>query len=208
MFLVAKLHPDLPEANNKHYTGTWLSRKEKKEQIRIFYEEEREIPLCVDHLDAGKFGFIDGANVIGRVVDLFNDREGNMMVKCQLSPEHKSYLEINEGIFHRGEKWGVSVGLSQQPAPLPGGRRVKELVHVALTTQPGFQRYGVQLSDWGLNEDVVNATIAKKYYRQGREKCYATEAFETKLKGVSFFEFFPLSIECMLTHPQRVTRVP
>jgi len=184
MYMVGKLHPDLPEANEPGYTQGWLSEQDKRDVIDRFYSDERHtIPLSLDHRNSGKYGFIPHGDVIGDVLDLFTDRNGDLMVKTRLSPQHPAYGEVNRGMTDRAQKWGFSVGL------LPGdGGGEKTLMHVALTPEPGFAAYDTYIKHWHLNEDRLNAIIARELYMPGEGgRAYAAPEFDEKLKRMSIF---------------------
>ncbi len=185
MYFVAKLHPDLEHANSAHYTGLFLSEKEKRATIDTFYEEARGIPLSLDHRNCGRFGFIKPSDVIGQVLDLYNNERGDLMVKCVVSRDHPSYGEILAGCFGGQQRWGVSVGLAHGEDN--EGRRAKRLVHVAFTPDPGFADYDTYLFRYHVNEDVLNARIATDFYKAGVGRSYAAAQFDEKLKRMHRF---------------------
>ena len=124
MFLIAKLHPHIDDTEKEDYNGLWLSRAAKEETIRRFYAKKQEIPLCIDHRDTGRTGFVKDANRVGRVHDLFLNDKSELMVKCELFNHHKDgYREVNQGMFRKGERWGVSVGLVNVKDPVTGKKK-------------------------------------------------------------------------------------
>jgi len=177
MFFIAKLHPNLTEYNDTNYKGSWLSKINKENIINRFYKEKNNIPLCIDHRDIGKFGFVKYNNIVGNVIDLFNNKDGELMIKCKINNEHPSFPEITQGIFKKKEKWGVSVGLINNSDS-------KSLVHVALTTDPGFANHNTFLFKYSLTEDIINKVIAREYYNENNKNTYATDEFRAKLKSI------------------------
>lgn len=183
MYIFAKLHPHLKEAESEDYNGTWFSSKDMARQIKRFYEGRYMIPLCIDHRDVNKFGFVRPDDVVGRVLDLFCNKENELMVKCQLDPKHAGYREVTQSIFNpcadKREKWGVSVGIALRLNE--NGKRQRNLVHVALTTDPGFAAYNTYLFKWALSEDVMNVSIARDYIEGAK---VLTPEFAAKIKGI------------------------
>jgi hypothetical protein len=188
MYLFAKLHPHLKECEGKNYDGIWFSSDDMKRQINKFYCPKKggfEIPLCIDHRDVGKFGYVKEGDVVGRVLDLFCNKENELMFKCVLDNTHKAYKEVNQGIFKSGEKWGVSVGIALRNDK--EGKRHRNLVHVALTTDPGFKEYDTYLFKWSIHEDIINAAIGREYIKDA--KVFSPQ-FEAKIKGIFRFYLF------------------
>lgn len=180
MYLVAKLHPKVDEYERADYQGDYLSLKDQEQVIRDFYEQERDIPLCIEHLGIDSTGFVRHEDRVGRVVDLFTNKAHELMVKCQLFPEHEAYRSVNQSIFQEGKKWGVSVGLANLRDPNNSNTILsKNLVHVALTTDPAYGAYDSYLFDWGLFEADVDRRIAQKYVGDG----YASDAFKRKMQA-------------------------
>lgn len=190
MYLVAKLHPKVAAYESAEYQGDYLSVKDQERVIRDFYEQERDVPLCKDHMGTDSTGFVRYDDRIGRVVDLFTNKDHELMVKCQLYPEHNAYNEVNRSIFNEGKKWGVSVGLANLKDPHNGTVLEKNLVHVALTMDPAFGSQNSYLFDWGLFEDDVDRKIAQKYVGNG----YASDVFRKKMANAAATG----KIECVL----------
>lgn len=184
MYFVAHLHPNLPEGEDE----IWLNDKEKREEIIHFYTSKIEIPLCIDHRDIGRFGFVKKDEVIGHVIDLFVNKDGELMMKCKLDNTHKAYKEINDGIFNN-EKWGVSVGLALNYNTEKESYD-KRLVHVAFTTDPGFAKYNTYLFKWSLNEQVMDSIIDREYFKENDNQSFATPDLITKLRGIFLFILF------------------
>src|SRR5687768_6379890 len=102
MHCVATLHPDLVDARSENYIGGFFTEKEKKKQIIDFHKNKSKkgIPLCIDHCNANKCGFVvPEKERIGNVTGLFNGKEGQMFVKFKLDNKHEAYSLINKGIF-------------------------------------------------------------------------------------------------------------
>lgn len=185
MFLTGKLLPHLPQTEAADYDGYWQSEAEKEDTIDRFYAKRLNIPLSLDHRNTGTFGFIHHDDVIGEVLDLYKNRDGHMVVKARLSGDHPAYQEINRGIYSKKENWGFSVGLAQLPGDgTPQGRRRRDLMHVALTNDPGFAAHDTFIDAWNVNEDRLNAIITgRNYYRPGEGgRAYASRQFDEKLK--------------------------
>lgn len=189
MFLLAKLHPHLSDTESENYNGPWLNRKGKEEIIERFYREKKRIPLCIDHRDTGDFGYVKPENTVGRVCDLFIDKDSNLILKCELSKKHQSgYKEVAGDIFTRQARWGVSVGTSKIVNPKTGTSS-RHLAHVAFTKEPGFGDYDTYISDWGLEEAAINRVIAKKY--PPKDSLLMHETLRNKLEGMSNIYFVP-----------------
>jgi hypothetical protein len=181
MYYLAKLHPDLRETWQRTYRGGYLTRAQKEEAILDFYREKQCIPLCIDHCNADKAGFVvpEGER-IGRVVDLFNNEKGEMMVKLCLDQKHRSFRTIERGIWVLKEKWGVSMWVDWNTQT---GK--KYLTHVALTKDPMFASHNTFLGTHGLFEDAVDRSIARHYYKEKRGLCFAAPEFRSKLRGMT-----------------------
>lgn len=188
MFFIAKLHPKLAETEEKNYNGLLLNRAGKEAVVTRFYTEKQNIPLSIDHRDIGAFGYVKDANRVGRVTDLFINGREELMMKCELFRQHsEGYKEVNQGIFRKKERWGVSVGLvgvKDKDARI----KARNLVHVALTTDPAFAKEGTFLSHWGLDERKVNTALRKLCIEEGYTGFYRPELM-AKLEGVFFFYF-------------------
>jgi hypothetical protein len=179
MYCVATLHPDLVEARRPGYRGGFFTRKEKRQLIRKFYAKRLEIPLCIDHCGAVTCGFVvPESERIGRVCDLFNGEQGQLMVKLKLDNTHPAYARINRGFDIYKEAWGVSVWIDFYNT----GR--KELTHVALTTDPLYASHGTWLHKWGLEEHVMDGYVADHFYKAGQGQCYAAPDYRRRLSGI------------------------
>lgn len=188
MFLTGKLLPHLPETEAADYDGYWQSEAEKEATIDHFYSERPSIPLSLDHRNTGTFGFIRHDDVCGEVLDLYKNRDGYMVVKARLSPDHPAYQEVNHGINSKKENWGFSVGLAQLPGDGTIGGQQRKLMHVALTNDPGFADHDTFIDAWSVNEDRLNAIIARDHYRPGEAgRAYASPVFDEKLKRMRIF---------------------
>lgn len=188
MYLLSKLHPHLKHTEEKGYSGPWLDRKGKEEIIERFYKEGRTIPLCIDHKNVGKYGYVNLEDRVGRVCDLFIDKDGELIMKCELSKHHKSYKEVNRDIFTNKQRMGVSVGLTRVPDG-QGGIKSSHLIHVALTPNPGFAAYDTYITNWALGEDDLNHAIVEKY---GQEGLFVRGPLKAKLEGMMIIYFHSL----------------
>jgi hypothetical protein len=112
------------------------------------------------------------------------------MMKCELFRRHgDGYREVNQGMFSKKERWGVSVGVVKAP------NGARNLVHVALTNDPAFAKEGTYISHWGLNEEKVDAALCKMVMKQPQSPSgtkyggFLSQELKTKLEGVLFFCF-------------------
>ena len=184
MFLLAKLHPRLEETEQEGYQGDWLSRAAKERVVNRFYQEKQRIPLCIDHRDIGAFGHVKEGNRVGQVKDLFINGQGELMMSCELFNHHRAaYKEVNQGIFRDKKLWGVSVGMANTKRG--DGTKSRNLVHVALTSDPAFAAHDTFVTHWGLNEKKLNKVIAGQMKGDG---LYRPELLH-KLEGVKDFLF-------------------
>jgi hypothetical protein len=184
MYRLATLHPNLQEAKSEHYDGLFFTKRDKEKQIREFYQKKQEIPLCIDHCGAETCGFIvPEKERIGTVVDLFNNKRGEMMVKFKLDNNHPAYQQINQGINLKGEKWGVSVWI-ENARNRRLGTTDKQLTHVALTTDPFFASHGTFLHRYAIDEKGIDKEIARIYYDEKSDECFASDELKRKLQGV------------------------
>lgn len=194
MFLIAKLHPNIEKTEQADYNGLLLSRASKEAVINRFYKHGQEIPLCIDHRDTDSTGYVKEAGRVGRVSDLFLNKEGELMVKCELFQHHSDgYKEVNKGLFRDAARWGVSVGLTGRDDPTTGKKKSRNLAHVALTSDPAFADEGTLITEWGLDEKEVDWTIANKY-----QKGFFRPELRAKLEGMMNI-YFTSSLQCKLT---------
>lgn len=193
MFFLATLHPNLTK-NDPNYDRVFYTEEEKRVQIERFYRDQEFIPLNVDHKSTrDDYGFNQVAkeDCVGRVVDLFNNKEGKMMLKMQLDINHPFYPQINQSIFERKEKWGVSVWIDAvKDLHKPEQYAYKKLAHVALTKDPLFAGHGTFLHDWQLLEPRLDYAIATKYCTADGPESYCAGGLKNKLKGVFLFDLF------------------
>jgi hypothetical protein len=182
MFLFAKLHPHLEEYEKPGYSGDWLSRQAKERIVNRFYAQRTEIPLCIDHREINDSGFVKQANVVGRVVDLFINPQSELMVKCKLDNTNQAaYREVSQGIFKKKEDWGVSVGLVHHKK-----KDERNLVHVALTNDPGFAKQGTFITHYSFDEAPLDKVIATQCCTKDAA-FFAAPEFIAKLKAGIYF---------------------
>lgn len=199
-YFIATLHPNLEKHNKPDYQGPWLSEKEQREQIDAFYNEKKYIPLSYEHLNCGSSAYVPREDRIGHVIDLFQGKNGDLMVKCYLSSEHPASFKINRDIIENKIKWGVSVGLIQLPSSESGidDKIEKKLIHVAFTTDPGFAEQNTFLHYWGLSESNIDYVIGKEYFKEGSGKSYANESLVKKIRGIILLLFRFSEIFCFV----------
>jgi hypothetical protein len=192
MYLLARLHPDVVRLEGDSFKEGWLNRFEKEQQISRFYRENLRIPLNIDHRGADATGFIAGSEKesntnMGHVVDMFNDRNGDLMIKCLLRSDHPAYRQINQSMCHEQAKWGVSVWLTHQhPKGFMRGPILKNIAHVALTTDPALAAQDTFLLKWALNEDYMDAEIRRSYYAENDWRCFFDGPLKKKMTtGIS-----------------------
>lgn len=202
-YFLAMLHPNLEETNTDDYNGPWLNEKDKHVQIKRFYLDRPNIPLSYNHENTEYYGYINQKDVIGRVLDMYNNEKAELFVKCWLNPDHPYY----ERIINEKKLWGVSVGVSQPDQ----GRNQKYLEHVALTLDPGFGPHGSYVKEWTDNEDNLNTIIAHGYLREGTGRTLVSNDFLKRIdrmlmgrrrrrtKIEKFIEYLIL-FEIQLTH--------
>lgn len=182
---LVKLHPQLLGDGRDGHRDTLLQTREEKERVvRDFYDKRQHIPLCLDHCGATRGGFVvPQEQRIGRVVDLFTDRHGQLLVKLHLSGGTPAFQQITRET-HQGVPWGVSVWLDVL-RDRPGGTiSEKRLTHVALTKDPYFARHNTFMRDWSPSESGIDALVHKMgLYEEGAGECFAGEPFKAKLKG-------------------------
>lgn len=185
---LAKLHPNLVDDRDAaNHQGLLLTREEKERVVNDFYTRKQHIPLCVDHCNATRGGFVVPEHErIGQVLDLFNDKHGQMLVKFKLDGEHPSFKPLIQGMHSQKEQWGVSVWVDVARQGGPGGPITgKNLTHVALTRDPYFAHHNTFMRDWSDTESGIDRLIAKKHlFTEGDGECFASQSLKDKLKGV------------------------
>lgn len=195
MYFLCTLQPDLEETRRIGYIGEWMTKVEKRDAILKFYKTRQHIPLSIDHTAPKTFGCaIPPKERVGRVLDLFNDRHGDLIAKCVIDRESGAVNRLNSGTYLRGEKWGVSVRIDWIISyGLDGmGHVDKTLTHVALTLDPFLAKEGTYVHHWHTNERVVDKTIHEKYYREGDGECFAAPELLQKIqahKAVGMHQF-------------------
>lgn len=162
----------------------YLTRADNERQILQFYRTKRKIPLCLDHGDGDRPGYIvPERDRIGYVLDLFIGRQNALMAKFKLSNKHEAYNRIHDGITERHEPWGLSVWI-ERLEDRTTGRVVKKLTHIALTLDPFFADYNSYMYRYSLNENLINNAILGDLYWPGAGCCYGTREFKKKLLGM------------------------
>ncbi len=182
-YFIAKAHPSLSETEEKDYIGPWFNRNDKIRQVDRLYEKNPlEIPMGLDHRDADKFGLIKENDILGRVIDLFMNKDQELMVKFEIFDDHhEKYKELNQQLcYNKNLRWGVSVGI--MITRNEDGSPFRNLAHMALTTDPYFADYNTYIFHWHTNEDILNATINRSFLKDAD---YATEPFREKIKGIN-----------------------
>lgn len=192
MYMISKLHPNLKEAEKQGYNGPWPNTEAKKEMVRSFYQEKKKVKLSLNHRDLQPGGLVKPGNEIGEVCDLFIDKDNELVVKCKLSNQNRAaYQEVNGSMSEKGGKpWGVSVGIANIKDQA-GIIRSRNLVHVALTQDPGFGDYHTFISHRGLHEDDIDRVILKKYGRGGADlnQLFVMGSLKNKLEGMMIIYF-------------------
>lgn len=185
VYFIATLYPHLEKHNKKDYRGPWLSAREQREQIDLFYKEKSLVPLSFEHLNCSKYAYIKFGDRIGEVIDLFTGKNGDLMVKCRLDSDHPAALKIQKDVIENKIRWGVSVGLSQlESGNDDDGKTIKKLIHVAFTTSPGFGEHNTYLHYWHLKESPIDSVINRLYFKEGEGKSYASETLKNKIRGM------------------------
>jgi hypothetical protein len=186
MYFIATLHP-LIDPNSQDAKDGYLSVSDKRDIIRDFYTPgAEEIPLCVNHGEGDVVGAgykVAIEDRIGKVLDLFNNKEGEMVVKCVLSPESKHYQSVNQSIFTDNAKWGVSVWVDITDFKDDVTPVKKNLTHVALTNEPYFGEYNTFIHHWSLNETAIDRVISEEYIKgeENEGHSFITVEFRQKL---------------------------
>ena len=199
MYFVCTIHPDLEETRREGYRGWWMTLTEKKEAIERFYDEKQVIPLSLDHTASKTYGSsIPVPSRVGKVLDLFLDKSGDMAAKCILETDNEAFKRVNTGSHIHGEKWGVSPRIDwSMPDGIEGDRIEKRLTHVALTLDPHFASQGAYIHQWHHREAGVDRIIARHY--AGESTFYAAPALLDKLKGTNLIVFRFLFHHALLT---------
>ncbi len=188
VFILATLHPNLDEYNHPSYRGPWLSGDEQKKLIDVFYKEKKYIPLSYEHMNCRGYGFIGDRDTIGKVLDLFISKNGDLMVKCILNDDHPASLKIQKDIIENKIRWGTSVGLAQlENKDDADARTIKDLSHVAFTTDPGFAEHNTYLHYWNLKEVSIDSIIERNYYKKNDGRSYASSQLQQKMHGMFYF---------------------
>ncbi len=210
MYFLCTLQADLEETRKDNYIGEWMTREEKKEAILKFYKQKQHIPLSIDHTTAKEYGAaIPMSKRVGRVLDLFNDKDGDLIAKCVIDKDSKAIHRLNNGSYVNGEKWGVSVRIDW--CIIPGSKagetaRIdKILTHVALTQTPYLADEGSYVHHWSTNEKAVDNAIRREYYEEGNGYCFAApellQKIQTGMEKFNYDFFFVSSLNTLNQNP-------
>src|ERR1700761_1194466 len=156
MYFLCTIHPELEETKSKGYVGGYMTLEEKKEAIDNFYKTDQNIALSMQHKTKDKnYGsFIPRKEKVGKILDLFNDKDGDLIAKCILYKDTNAFNIINEGFHINKEKWGVSVRIDW--CMLPGADKIeKKITHLALTLSPYFADRNTYIHHWSTNEKSI-----------------------------------------------------
>ena len=181
MYFLCTIHPELEETKTKEYIGGWMTLEEKKEAIEHFYKTNQNIALSIDHKADKTYGsFIPKNERVGKILDLFNDKDGDLVAKCILYKDSSdAFNRINEGFHINKEKWGVSMRIDWCMAI--DGKIDKKLTHLALTLTPYLGKQGTYIHHWSTNEKAIDLTIDREYYNENVGSCYASNQLKNKI---------------------------
>lgn len=185
MYFLCTLQADLEETRREGYIGEWMTKEEKKDAILKFYKQKQHIPLSINHTTAKEYGAAIPQNErVGRVLDLFNDKDGDLVAKCVIDKDSSAIHRLNKGSYVDGEKWGVSqrVDWCMIPNENGGGKIDKLLTHVALTQTPFLADEGSYIHHWSTNEKTVDKAIHRDYFQEGAGHCFAAPELIHKIK--------------------------
>lgn len=204
MYFLATLHPALEETKKEGYNGKWLTLKEKKAVIDDFYAAQRALPLRMEHGELAYGNTVPPEERVGKVMDLFLDKVGNIVAKCHLT-EKEAVQQVGSDGVKKKAKWGVSVWLDLYYPRGEQGPCEKKLTHVAMTTDPWFAEHHTYIHHWAVSEKGIDAQLAQDYYREGDGECYVKGPLTEKLKGILtdnlfYFAAPPPSPENRSTH--------
>jgi hypothetical protein len=184
MFFVATLQP-IP--TKKEENDGFFTTLEKRQVIDKFYKtrDTKDLPLCIEHGTGEQYGYVvEQDKTAGKVLDLFNDEEGNIVAKCLLFGENEHFKVIIDAIENEKEKWGVSQWIDIYRETMePDCPVEKELTHVALTSDPYFADRNTFIHHWSYKEDALDKVIAKEYYTKDKGECYASNEYIERLEA-------------------------
>lgn len=184
IYFLSTVHPELEETKVNGYKGQWMTFEEKKEAIRNFYKTKQHIPLSINHTTSKEYGSVIPSNErVGEVVDLFTDKDADLIAKCVLYKGKDGFKTMSHGTYMNNEKWGVSVRIDWcMPGGLGGdGKIEKKLTHVALTRTPYLAAQGSYIHHWSTNEKDINKKIHKEYYQEKDGYCFASDELKNKI---------------------------
>jgi hypothetical protein len=191
-YYLVKLHPNLVDDRLPHHSGLYRERAEKENCVKGFYDKTRHIPLCVDHCNNTTPGFVvPDSERIGHIVDMFIDRQGQVITKLYLKPDHPEFKRITQSMIKDKQAWGASVAIDVAREGGPQGRIMsKELTHVALTTDPYFAQHNTFIRDFAPegHEKALDRFVANNLYKENDGECFTGQAYGAKLKEMTHFE--------------------
>lgn len=205
MYFLCTVHPELEETKEKGYMGIWMTLDQKKKFIHEFYNYKsfQEIPFSLEHKAQQYYGsVIKRQDRDGKVLDLFIDKRGDIIAKGILYKDTESYKNIEDYTFNdddtkKGKPWGVSMRLDCL-FPFDDNKDViKKITHIALTQEPFFAKKGTYIHHWSNDEDAINRTISKYYYKENMGSCYITDILKNKINmsySMLFHSFYLIII--------------
>lgn len=183
MYFLCTAQPETPETRDKNYFGGFLTVKEKRGAIDSFYRDKENIPLCMDHVAPEAFGSSVPANKrVGRVVDLFMDKDGDLVAKCILTYDNEQvYKTVMQDIVKNRKAWGVSVRIDWCMPEGEDGPVHKQYTHIALTQTPYLGEHGSYIHHMAFDEKTIDKVVAREYLNPGDGDCYASQSFLDKV---------------------------
>lgn len=185
IYFLCTLQCNLEETREKDYVGGWFTVDEKKALVASRQKNNQPIAISFDHTADKTYGsFIPKQERVGHVMDLFVDRDGDLIAKCVVDDENGAVRRLTKGTYVDGEKWGVSVRIDwSMPYGTAGGRIDKVLTHVALTTTPYLSDTSY-IHHWSPSERAVDRLIGREYFKEGDGHCYAAGALLENLRSL------------------------
>ena len=186
MYFVSTIHPELPETQVDGYLGEWLTLQDKRDAITEFHATNKKpgIPIVVNHDVEKTYGsLVPVSKRVGKVKDLFMDKDGDLVAKCVLYTGTEAFKQISQGIHLNREKWGVSVRIDWcMPDGLESKRIDKRLTHVALTQTPYLGEQGAYIHHWSHNSVNIDRVIDREYFTENEGHCFASDQLKSLIK--------------------------